>query len=118
MLVLLSVLIPGRGILVSGFLVILHHFLRGFFLILAVVVLQIRGLMFRFINLEVIPGTAANQHYSPHKEDGKEIAVRGFCLGFRFRLCGFFRGLCGLGLRFRLGSRLRRFFLTLFCQRL
>ena len=38
-------------------------------------------------------------------EDGKEIAVRGFCLGFRFPLCGFLRGLRGLGLRFRLGLR-------------
>ena len=44
MLVLLSVLVPGRSIFVNGFLVILHNFLRGFFLILAVVVLQIRDL--------------------------------------------------------------------------
>ena len=33
MLVLLSVLVPGRRVLVSGFLIVLHYFLRGFFLI-------------------------------------------------------------------------------------
>ena len=46
----------------------------GFFLILAVVVLQIRDLMFRFVNLEIIPGSAADRHHSTHKEDGKKIA--------------------------------------------
>src|SRR5699024_8965177 len=117
MLVLLSVLVPRRRVLVSDFFVILHHFLRGFFLILTVVVLQVRGLMFRLVNLEVIPGAAADQHHSRHKEDGTKIAVWSFCLGFRFGLRGFLRGLCGLWLRFRLGSRFRRFFFAFLCQR-
>ena len=50
-------------------------------------------------------------------EDGKEIAVRGFCLGFRFGLCGFLRDLRGFGLRFRLGGWFRRFIFAFFCQR-
>ena len=71
--------------------------------------------MLRLVNLEVITGTAADQHHRPDQEQRKKWAVCFFGLGFGFRLGHFLHGFGGLRLRF--GGHFLGWFLALFGKR-
>mgnify|MGYP005795976121 CR=1 FL=1 len=102
----------GLAILVLGFLC---DFLRPFVLIFAVVVLQVRRFVLRLVNLEVITGTAADQHHGPHQKQGEQAAVRFFRLGLGFRFRHILHGFGRLRLRF--GGHFLGWFLALFGKR-
>ena len=91
------------------------RFPPAFVLIFAVVVLQVRRFVLRLVNLEVITGTAADQHHRPDQEQRKKWAVCFFGLGFGFRLGHFLHGFGGLRLRF--GDHFLGWFLALFGKR-